>query len=126
MSTSALLACLVASAHGLVLQPARLPVARAIAPRATAPAMLLPEALPTLDVAASLPSSLPSTVLVADLVDAISGFASSPLILLVPIGAGTLVAAAIIYVLVKSAGVCLNRKLSSYPVCVCVRARVRT
>jgi hypothetical protein len=36
--------------------------------------------------------------------DAISGFANSPAVLLIPIGAGSLVAAAIIYVLVKSAG----------------------
>jgi hypothetical protein len=43
-------------------------------------------------------------MLVASAFDTIVGLAQSPLILLVPIGAGTLVAAGIIYILVKSAG----------------------
>ena len=34
----------------------------------------------------------------------VAGFATNPLILLLPIGAGTLVAAIIIFILVKSAG----------------------
>ena len=64
---------------------------------------MLPVALAPLDAAASVSASLPSSVLVSDVFDGLQGFATSPLILLVPIGAGTLVAALIIYVLVKSA-----------------------
>ena len=55
---------------------------------------------PLVDAAASLPS----TLLLSDAVDAISGFATNPLILLVPISAGGIVASIIIYILVKSAG----------------------
>ena len=47
---------------------------------------------------------LPSAALVADVFDGLSSIADSPLILLVPIGGGTLVAMVIIYILVKSAG----------------------
>ena len=99
-----LLACLVAGAHAALVQPTRLPCARRAVARAAAPTMLVPEALAPLDAAASVSASLPSSVLVSDVFDGLQGFATSPLILLVPIGAGTLVAALIIYVLVKSAG----------------------
>ncbi len=66
-----------------------------VAATQTSAAALLP-ALQTVD--------LPSTVLVADLIDIVQGFADSPLILLIPIGAGAAVAGIIMYVLVKSAG----------------------
>ena len=49
-------------------------------------------------------AALPSSLLLSDAFDMISGFAGSPLILLLPIGAGTLVASIIIFILVKSAG----------------------
>lgn len=54
--------------------------------------------------AASAAAVLPSSLLIADIVDTISGVANSPLVLLIPIGGGSLVAAIIIYILVKSAG----------------------
>jgi hypothetical protein len=47
---------------------------------------------------------LPSTVLVADVIEFFQAFADSPFILLIPIGAGAGVAAIIIFLLVKSAG----------------------
>lgn len=47
---------------------------------------------------------LPSTVLVADVIEFFQAFADSPFILLIPIGAGAAVASIIIYILVKSAG----------------------
>ena len=59
---------------------------------------------PEPSLAASFATSLPSAVLLSDAVDTLQGFAMNPLILLLPIGAGTLVAAGIIYILVKSAG----------------------
>ena len=92
------LACAVACADAFAaVQPARLPCARSVAPRAAATSMLAPVPL---DAAASLPS----TLLLSDTLDALQGFVGSPLILLIPIGAGSLVAAGIIWVLVKSAG----------------------
>ena len=48
-------------------------------------------------------TQLPSLLLSDGLVDVLGGFIGSPLILLVPIGAGAAVAFAIIFVLVKSA-----------------------
>lgn len=47
--------------------------------------------------------SLPSVLLSDGLSDALGGFVGTPLILLLPIGAGSLVGFGIIYVLVKSA-----------------------
>ncbi len=49
-------------------------------------------------------AGLPTSAVLADVLDVVQGFADSPLILLVPIGAGTLVASIIIAILVKSAG----------------------
>ena len=97
------LVCL-ACVQGFVVQPpTRLPCARSAAPRAASPSMLLPP-IP-LDVAASsVSTSLPSTVLVSDAFELITSFGNSPFVLLIPIGAGTLVASLIIWVLVKSAG----------------------
>lgn len=56
--------------------------------------------LPSVGVATT---QLPSLLLSDGLVDLLGGFIGSPLILLVPIGAGAAVAFAIIFVLVKSA-----------------------
>ena len=61
-------------------------------------------AAPQLESAAAALTTLPSTLLADSPLDFLVGFDTSPLILLVPIGAGSLVAAAIIWVLVKSAG----------------------
>ena len=47
---------------------------------------------------------LPTTTAVADIVDNVAAFADSPAILLLPIGAGAVVAGLIIFVLVKAAG----------------------
>ena len=73
---------------------------------ADAAAQQLPEVLSAINQGSPFVSSgvMQSTVTISDAFDLISGFANSPLILLVPIGAGTLVAAIIIYVLVKAAG----------------------
>jgi hypothetical protein len=49
----------------------------------------------------------PGSVMVADVstaFDFLKDFGSSPLILLIPIGAGTVVALIVIYILVRSAG----------------------
>ena len=51
-----------------------------------------------------LHASLPTTTAVADIVDNVAAFADSPAILLLPIGAGAVVAGLIIFVLVKAAG----------------------
>ena len=51
-----------------------------------------------------LHASLPTTAAVADIVDNVAAFADSPAILLLPIGAGAVVAGLIIFVLVKAAG----------------------
>ena len=75
--------------------------------RSATPAMLAPIPLAGASApsfAAAAATAVPASLLVADVFDAISGFANSPAVLLIPIGAGSLVAAAIIYVLVKSAG----------------------
>ena len=70
--------------------------------RLAAPRMLAPAPLP---LPAAAATAAPATaLLVADVLDTLQGFAGSPLLLLVPIGAGTLVASIIIYLLVKSAG----------------------
>lgn len=104
MRAWAVLVCLAAGAQAFVVQPpARLPCTRCAAPRVAAPSMLLTE-LPLDVAAASVSASLPSTVLVSEVFDSLQGFAGSPAILLLPIGVGSLVAAGIIFVLVKSAG----------------------
>ena len=57
--------------------------------------------------AVALSTSLPSSLLLSDVASTLEGLNSldkNPLILLVPIGAGTVVAGIIIYILVKSAG----------------------
>ena len=54
--------------------------------------------------AAAALTTLPSTLIADSPLDFLSGLDTSPLILLLPIGAGSLVAAAIIFVLVKAAG----------------------
>ena len=100
---AAVLACsLAACAHAALVPSARLPCARAATSRAPiAVSMVAPlDALP-LDAAAF---AFPTSLLLSDVFDGLQSFAASPAILLVPIGAGTLVAMAIIYVLVKSAG----------------------
>mmetsp|Transcript_14061 Transcript_14061/g.23317 ORF Transcript_14061/g.23317 Transcript_14061/m.23317 type:complete len:110 (+) Transcript_14061:66-395(+) len=82
-------------------------------PARTQPAEML--ALPSSDIGIPIASAEQTTflsgneielppILLADVIDAIAGFADSPLILLLPIGAGTLVACVIIFILVKSAG----------------------
>ena len=98
-----LLACLAAGTHAFLVQPAQLARSRpAPASRTSAPAMVVP---PMVDETLSTAvAALPSTVMLSDVMDAVAGFAGSPLILLVPIGAGTLVACGIIFVLVKAAG----------------------
>lgn len=60
--------------------------------------------LPPVEMLAPAAQALPSSVLIGDVFDAISGFAGSPAILLVPISAGALIAGLIILILVKSAG----------------------
>ena len=94
------LACASAWHAGPVPRPAA-PLGRARA----APAMLA--AGPALDGLGSLAPaadlSLPSVLLSDGLSDAFGGFVGSPLILLIPITAGSLVGFGIIYVLVKSA-----------------------
>ena len=58
-----------------------------------------------LESAATALTSLPSTLLAdSSPLDFLVGFDTNPLILLVPMGAGSLVAALIIFILVKSAG----------------------
>ena len=54
-------------------------------------------------------SPLPTTTAVADIVDNVAAFADSPAILLLPIGAGAVVAGLIIFVLVKAAA--MSRRL---------------
>lgn len=49
-------------------------------------------------------ASLPASLLLSEALDGLQGFATNPLILLLPIGGGTIVAGLIIFVLVKSAG----------------------
>ena len=75
--------------------PARRPRAR-LARRAAGDGPLGAEPL--------LRESLPTTTAVADIVDNVAAFAGSPAILLLPIGAGAVVAGLIIFVLVKAAG----------------------
>lgn len=66
---------------------------------------LEPPAMAHLESAAAALTTLPSTLLADDNpLSFLVGFDTNPLILLLPIGAGTLVASAIIWVLVKSAG----------------------
>jgi hypothetical protein len=105
--TLVLLASAIACADAFVAQPAaRLPSRASHAARKLKPTMLAPEwldALPQTDPAAAL--SLPSTVAISDIItDVAANIPDSPLILLVPIGGGLLVASIIIYILVKSAG----------------------
>ena len=97
----ALLLCFIAVAHAaFVAPPTRLPCVRSATPRAAPAVSMVVPPPPLVDAAASLPS----TLLLSDAVDAISSFATNPLILLVPISAGGIVASIIIYILVKSAG----------------------
>ena len=102
----AFLVCFIAASQALVVQPARLPCVRPAVQRTASPTMLLsPAPLDALDVVtASASTALPATLLLSDVVEQLQGFGGSPLILLLPIGVGTLVASGIIYVLVKSAG----------------------
>lgn len=105
-----LLVCWLSLAHGFA-PAAQMPLVKSAARSASAVKMHLPiaDALPLhaapLD---ALVPSLPSAMLVSDAVGdfsgALSGFAGSPLILLLPIGAGTLIASIIIFILVKAAG----------------------
>ena len=105
-ATWAILAGLiVACSHAALVQPARLTRARAVPQRANAVTMLAP--LPPHEAAIALSTSLPSSLLLSDVASTLEGLNSldkNPLILLVPIGAGTVVAGIIIYILVKSAG----------------------
>ena len=113
------LLCLAAAASALSVATLRTASRARSVQRASAPCALLPSpplamgiadtallAVPrTTAVVDSFASvDLPSSVLVADIIDFFQGFAGSPFILLVPIGAGALVAAIIISILVKSAG----------------------
>ena len=86
------------SAPAAVSMTMPLPDAAALLP----PAQLLP-AFDHSEIAASSAVQT-STVLIGDAFDIISGFANSPAVLLVPIGAGSLVAGLIIFILVKAAG----------------------
>ena len=103
---SFLVLCAVLSASAFHAAPAhrQVPLSSRRSVRA-APAMSAPLALATQLAATPISGALPlPSVLVAEGVfDLIEGFAGSPLVLLVPIGAGTLVAFGIIFVLVKSA-----------------------
>jgi hypothetical protein len=104
-----LVVCLAAAFLGCAtafVQPARLACAPTAASRAPGASMLAPvDPLPLLDAAAtSAAASMPATMLLGDAFDALSGFLGSPAILLIPIGAGSLVASLIIWVLVKAAG----------------------
>ena len=106
-ATWAILAGLiVACSHAALVQSALLTRARAVPQRANAVTMLAP--LPPHEAAAvALSTSLPSSLLLSDVASTLEGLNSldkNPLILLVPIGAGTVVAGIIIYILVKSAG----------------------
>jgi len=107
---------LVAAATALSVQPT-LRVARplAVSRRAPSPCALLPPATAGVGLGSSgafgvaaadslSQVDMPSTLLAADLIEVFQGFADSPAILLIPIGAGALVAALIVTVLVKSAG----------------------
>ena len=108
MSRGVLALCLlvVSGASAALVQPASLRSAtRYAAPRRASPAcMVVPDVTGSTAIPAAVAVVAAPSVLVADAFDLIAGFANSPLVLLVPIGAGSLVAAAIIYILVKSAG----------------------
>jgi hypothetical protein len=101
--------CCIAFTQGFA-PAARLPCAQSGVRTPSAVAMHVPVAEvlpfdpPALLDAATTASSMPSSLLIGDVLESIAGFATSPLVLLLPIGAGSLVAAIIIYILVKSAG----------------------
>ena len=109
MSTmrSFLVLCAVLSASAFHAAPAhrQAPLSSRRSVRA-APAMSAPLALATQLAATPISGAelpLPSVLVAEGVFDLIEGFAGSPLVLLVPIGAGTLVAFGVIFVLVKSA-----------------------
>ena len=99
------LACLVGQGEAFAagsaarrLAPARRSTSSAmsLAPLAEPALQQLPELFASQDSILAAPSGLmQTTVTISDAFDLISGFANSPLILLVPMGAGTLVAAII-------------------------------
>ena len=93
----AVLLCTAATLRVVPQLPARPPFAAARAPAPLAIASPLLGAPPPV-VAAQLPS-----VLLADPLDILIGFANSPVVLLIPIVAGALVASLIIWFLIKSA-----------------------
>ena len=106
MMRSVLVLCAVLSASAFHAAPVhRAPLSSRRSVRA-APAMSAP-----LDFATQLAATpisgaelpLPSVLMAEGVFDLIEGFASSPLVLLIPIGAGGLVAFGVIFVLVKSA-----------------------
>lgn len=106
MMRSVLVLCAVLSASAFHAAPVhRAPLSSRRSVRA-APAMSAP-----LDFATQLAATpisgaelpLPSVLVAEGVFDLIEGFASSPLVLLIPIGAGGLVAFGVIFVLVKSA-----------------------
>ena len=104
---SLLMLCAVLSASAFHAAPAhrQVPLSSRGSVRA-APAMSAPLALATQLAATPISGAelpLPSALVAEGIFDVIEGFVGSPLVLLVPIGAGSLVAFGIIFVLVKSA-----------------------
>jgi hypothetical protein len=105
-----LLAALACAQAALVGQPMARVSSRSVplAARRGIPSMLAPElldaAMPQNAATTATAVSLPATILVSDIIDTLQGFANSPLILLIPIGAGLAVASVIIFILVKAAG----------------------
>ena len=98
--------CAVLSASAFHAAPAhrQVPLSRGsvrAAPAMSAPLDLATQLAATPISGAELP--LPSALVAEGIFDVLEGFVGSPLILLVPIGAGSLVAFGIIFVLVKSA-----------------------
>jgi len=103
------LALSIACAHAALIRGSMHPASALGASRRSAPIMFTPLGAsgfepPSAAAAAAATAALPASVLVGDIADVLQGFAGSPLILLVPMGAGALVASIIIFILVKSAG----------------------
>lgn len=80
------------------------PAPRRAALSALAPAEAIPLLSASLDSVASASLDHTSVLLSEGFLDVLQGFADSPAILLIPIGAGATVASIIIFILVKSAG----------------------
>ena len=107
MTSPSLVRCLALALLATTTVALRVPPALGRAPARPARALASRAAPPTMGLFAPEPllhASLPTTTAVADIVDNVAAFADSPAILLLPIGAGAVVAGLIIFVLVKAAG----------------------